>query len=302
MTETNEGAAGPPVGAHGPGTGPAPTGGAGEAEEQRLAEEHRAPTLERFAAHRAAWARNRALRALYEDWYERVRGQLPAPSLGPFVEIGSGPGFAREALPELRLSDIVRAPWHDYEIDAAARLPFAEGALGALVLFDVLHHLASPVRFFEEAARVLAPGGRVVLCEPYVSLLSYPIYRWLHEESLSMDVDPFAEVVLSATAPRDGATPDAARGKDPFDSNQAIPTLMFGRAEGRATFARRFPALDVRPVQHMAGLAYPASGGFSRAPLLPFPLWRGLAALEARLPSAVFRAIGFRMLVVVEKR
>jgi len=34
--------------------------------------------------------------------------------------------------------------------------------VGALVLFDVLHHLASPATFFEEASRVLAPGGRVV--------------------------------------------------------------------------------------------------------------------------------------------
>jgi len=272
-----------------------------------MTEEQRARTLARFAEHRAAWGRNRALRSLYQGWYARIRAHLPAPALGPFVEIGSGPGFAREVVPELRLSDLVRAPWHDYEIDAASRLPFGDGELGALVLFDVLHHLASPSRFFEEATRVLAHGGRVVLCEPYVSPLSYPVYRWLHEESLAMPVDPFAEVVSAAVGRQrrreaGEGTNGGPTARDPFDSNQAVPTLMFGRAPGRATFAERFPALELRAVDRFAGLAYPSSGGFGRAPLLPFPLWNALAALEARLPAAAFHAIGFRMLAVVQKR
>ena len=51
----------------------------------------------------------------------------------------------------------MRAPWHDREVSAEA-LPFADGSVGALVLFDVLHHLPSPRRFFDEAARVLRAG------------------------------------------------------------------------------------------------------------------------------------------------
>jgi SAM-dependent methyltransferase len=253
-------------------------------------EEQRARTLERFAAHRQAWATNVALRTLYQDWYGKVRAQLPAAALGPFIELGSGPGFAREFIPELQLSDLVRAPWHDHAIDAARALPFAERSLGALVLFDVLHHLASPATFFDEATRVLAPGGRVILCEPSVSALSYPIYRWLHDEDLDMGVDPFADASHAPSAP-----------KDPFESNQAIPTLMFARARGRATFAQRFPALTLRSLERFAGPAYPASGGFGRGPLLPLALWKGLHALETALPAATFRAIGFRMLVVLEK-
>lgn len=255
-------------------------------------EEQRARTLDRFAAHRQAWATNAALRGLYAEWYGKVRAQLPAAGLGPFVELGSGPGFAREFIPELQLSDLVRAPWHDHAIDAARTLPFADRSLGALVLFDVLHHLASPTTFFDEATRVLAPGGRVILCEPSVSPLSYPIYRWFHEEELDMGVDPFADASL---APSEGPA------KDPFDSNQAIPTLMFARARGRSTFAQRFPGLTFRSLERFAGPAYPASGGFGRGPLLPLALWKGLHALETALPAAAFRAIGFRMLVVLEK-
>jgi SAM-dependent methyltransferase len=258
-----------------------------------LTAEQRARTLARFEEHRQAWDRNPVLQVLYADWYGRIRRELPAPSLGPWWELGSGPGFARQFIPELSLSDLVAAPWHDREI-AADALPFGDGEIGALVLFDVLHHLPSPRRFFEEAARVLRVGGRLVLCEPYVSALSYPVYKFLHEEPLRLrGVDPFAM----------GEPPTAGKGdKDPFDSNQGIPTLMFGRAAGQAVFERAFPTLALRKLERLAGPSYPASGGFSRGALLPAGLWRRLFSVEQRLPQPFFRLAGFRMLVVLEKK
>jgi SAM-dependent methyltransferase len=225
-------------------------------------------------------------RTLYREWYGRIAAELPPPALGLRVELGSGPGFARQFIPDLELSDIVRAPWHDREA-SAEELPFGDAALGALVLFDVLHHLPNPRRFFEEAARVLRPGGRIVMSEPYISPLSYLVYKLLHEEPLALKVDP-----LALTAP------GAAR--DPFDSNQAIPTLLFRRR--RRAFAEAFPTLVVRRVAYLSGPSYPASGGFSRGRFLPQPIWAALHWIERRLPELVFRMIGFRMLIVIEKR
>ena len=242
-------------------------------------------TLARFEDHRRAWQRNDALRTLYTRWYGLIRQRLPAPSLGPWVELGSGPGFAKQVIPEMQLSDVVQAPWHDKEI-AAEKLPFADGAVGALVLFDVLHHLARPASFFEEASRVLAPGGRLVMCEPYVSPLSFPIYRFLHEERCDFGVDPYGE------RPR----PD---GGDPFDGNQAVPTMLL--MKGQDELLRRFPSLRLVELSRLAGPAYPASGGFSRRPL-PGGLWRALLALEDRLPEVAFKLIGFRLLAVLERR
>lgn len=238
-----------------------------------------ARTLERFEAHRRAWDTNEALRLLYRRWYGRVKQALPAAR--PWVELGSGPGFAREFIPEMELTDVVRAPWHDRQVDAGA-LPHETGSVGALVLFDVLHHLPAPARFFAEAERVLVPGGRVILCEPYVGPLSYPIYRWFHEERLDLTVDPLAET-----------TPG-----DPFDANQAIPTLLLD--SGAPALTIQFPRLRLVRYERLAGPAYPVSGGFSRGPLLPGPLWRTLLAIEDRLPAALFRLIGFRLFAVLE--
>jgi SAM-dependent methyltransferase len=238
-------------------------------------------TLARFEAHRRAWRENQPLRELYQRWYGRVRAALPAQ--GPWIELGSGPGFAREFVPGMVLTDVVAAPWHDRQVDAQA-LPFDDGSVGALVLFDVLHHLPAPARFFGEATRVLRPGGRVVTCEPYISPLSYPVYRFLHEEGLVMGADPWAE---------------SLDGSDPFQSVQSRPTRIF--ADGARDLVRRFPVFRLITLERLAGPSYPAAGGFSRPPLLPLPLWRALVAIEDRLPAAAFRLIGFRLLAVLER-
>ncbi len=246
-------------------------------------------TLVRFEEHRRVWQANPTLRASYGHWYGRLRRALPPRELGPWIEIGSGPGFAREFIPELELTDVVKAPWHARQMSAEA-LDLDDGSVGALVLFDVLHHVAAPARFFHEAVRVLRPGGRIVLCEPYISPVSRWVYGRFHPEPVDMSVDPLVAAVH---------TPEAAR--DPFASNQAIPTLIFARDHGRV-FARMFPLLDVVRVERMAGLAYPATGGFSHPPFLPVSLWRAWFAFENLLPGSLFHGFGFRVLVVVERR
>jgi SAM-dependent methyltransferase len=203
------------------------------------------------------------------------------------VELGSGPGFAAEVIPEMQLTDVVQAPWHTRQM-AAERLPFAAGTVGALVLFDVLHHLARPAAFFEEACRVLPPGGRVVMCEPFVSPLSFPVYRFFHEERCDFGVDPYGD-----------AATEAEQGGDPFDGNQAVPTLLLERR--RDQLLARFPSFRLVELTRLAGPAYAASGGFSRRSL-PAWLWRPLLALEDRLPEVAFRLIGFRLLAVLERR
>jgi len=249
--------------------------------------EQRERTLERFRRHREAWDQNPALRTLYAEWYGRIGAALPPPELGPRIELGSGPGFARAFIPELELTDVVAAPWHDRELSADA-IGGADGSIGALVLFDVLHHLSSPRRFFDEAVRVLRPSGRIVLCEPLISPLSYPVYKFLHEEPVDLSVDPLADQSHGMLAE-----------KDPFDSNQAIPTVLFGR--GRAAFERAFPSLKIISVERLAGLSYPASGGFSRGALLPGVIWHVLHRIEKRLPPPIFRLIGFRLLTVIQR-
>lgn len=59
---------------------------------------------------------------------------------------------------------------HLVEGDAQA-LPFADCEFDAIVALDIFEHVSDDVKAFSEAARVLKPGGKLVL--------SVPAYRWL---------------------------------------------------------------------------------------------------------------------------
>ncbi|MBW2130818.1 MAG: class I SAM-dependent methyltransferase [Deltaproteobacteria bacterium] len=231
---------------------------------------------------RRIWERKPILRRLYHRWY-RLIGEAIRP--GRTLELGGGSGNLKEFFPGTITSDILFAPWLDVVLDAHF-LPFKKESLDNIVLFDVLHHLSRPARFFGEAEKVLRPGGRVVMMEPYVSWFSYVVYRYFHPEGLDGKVDPYGEAF-------------GGSGKEAFKGNQSIPSLMFIKYGRR--FAREFPGFRVIRIDTMDFLVYPLSGGFHNPSLCPVFAFPMLERLERWLKP--FRSfLAFRMLVVIEKR
>lgn len=246
-----------------------------------------AGTAIKLEEHRQLWQRKPALRGVYTDCYRRM---VAACRPGRTLELGGGPGnfrmFADASSIDIVSTDIVFTPWLDAVCDGH-QLPFASRSFDNIVMFDVLHHLARPRLFFDEARRILRPGGRVVAVEPAITYGSRLFYSYLHPEPVRMDEDPLAE-----------GPPEP--GRDPFDSNQAIPTLLFGKHRRR--FDATFPDLAVAPVDHFSFLAYPLSGGFRPWSLVPGPLVTPLLAFERWLEPLLGRWLGFRMLAVIELR
>ena len=234
-----------------------------------LATAQSALATEKLREYRDIWQAKPVLRAVYADCYRRIVEQCVP---GPTLEVGGGTGNLKAYRSHIVASDVQFAPWLDVVADAQ-RLPFATGAFANIVLFDVLHHLERPRLFLMEAARVLTPGGRVVLVEPAITPLSYPFYRFLHPESVRLRDDPLADGALSP-------------GRDPYDANQAIPTLLFGRCRARleALLGGRLVRLD-----HFGLFAYPLSGGFRSWSLLPVSLVGPLLRLEAAIAPLVGR-------------
>ncbi|MGE0611966.1 MAG: class I SAM-dependent methyltransferase [Hyphomicrobiales bacterium] len=240
----------------------------------------------RLVEHRRIWDEKPVLRAIYADYHRRLLDACPP---GPLLDIGGGSAHLKAFRPDAVSVDILPFAGIDVACDAHS-LPFPDGHFAGIVMLDVLHHLDRPVDFLKEAARVLRPGGALAMIEPGMSAVSYPFFRYLHQEPAEMSADPFAPLS------RPGA------GKDPFDSNQAIPTLLFARAGNRRRLLDVVPELEPVQTDWLSLVAYPLSGGFKDWCLLPASLAGPLIALEGKLPGAVRRLCGFRLFVTLRRR
>jgi SAM-dependent methyltransferase len=235
-----------------------------------------------LAGYRDVWDRKPVLRMVYDDFYDRI---ARACQPGRTIEIGGGIGNLKRRVPDVVSTDIQPAQWLDCVADAQ-RLPFAAGCAGNIVMVDVLHHLEYPLLFFREAARVLRVGGRVLMVEPAITWGSTLFYRCLHQEPVRTSAE-----VLNEGIPHPG--------RNPYDSNQAVPTVIVTRERDR--FHGLLPQLRVVKVEWFSLAAYPLSGGFKPWSLINAGMAREILRFERAIEPVLGRFLGFRMMLTVEK-
>lgn len=232
--------------------------------------------------HRKIWFEKPVLRDIYLNYFEMIRN---ASVDGPILEIGGGSGNFKEFLPESISLDVVPLPWLDI-IAYAQMLPFKKESVGNIVMVDVLHHIENPSGFFKEAERILKHGGRIILIEPAITPVSWIFLHLFHLEPIDMRADPLSE-------------PDADPAREPFDANQAIPTLLFGRY--RMHFIRKFPDLSIISLKYLDLFVYPLSGGFRPWCLIPHRHIQGLLGIERNILPVLGPLMAFRFFCVIEK-
>lgn len=223
----------------------------------------------RLEEHREIWESKPVLAAVYSVWFDALLATV-APG-ARVLEVGAGPGFlaahARARRPDLSwiASDVIFAPWNDLTADGLA-LPIRTAALDAILAVDLVHHLARPAAFFREVARVLRPGGHLAVVEPWLTPLSFPIYRWLHQEGCTPGLDPWRPFPEG----RGGA-------KDAFEGDAAVVWRLV-----RDTQEAHWRQLGLDPPRTVVlnGFAYLLTLGFRRASLLPRPLAAPLVRVD----------------------
>jgi SAM-dependent methyltransferase len=230
-----------------------------------------------LARHRAAWQARPELRCVYREWFERLLAAAAARR--PVVEIGSGPGFFKECSPSLVATDVVPGLAVDVRCDADV-LPFRSAGVGAIVMVDTLHHLPRPLDFLAEAARVLKPGGRLAMVEPWITAPSWVLYRYFHHEECRLGVDV--------------ARPFGSDAKAALEGNAAIPYLALARLHEAG-----LPLHLVR-AEPFVGLPYLATFGFKVEKPLPGFVQSLAGAAEAAL-RPLARWLATRIFIVLEK-
>jgi SAM-dependent methyltransferase len=225
------------------------------------------------------WRRKPLLQEIYAGFYRRIV-QLIDPAIpGQVLEIGSGIGNLKTHFKSAICSDLFPNPWLDLVCDGY-ELPFEQGALSHLVLFDVFHHLQSPGAFLKEARRALAPTGRLIIFDPYVSLASFPVYGVLHHEPVAWR-EP---IDRSTVSPR-------PRGYYAAQGNAT--RMFFGDDDSGLTDQWRILHREA-----FACFSYLLSGGYSKPALYPRQLVPALRAVDRQL-SRWPRFFGGRCLVAL---
>jgi len=211
-----------------------------------------------------SWAAKPLLREIYTGFYRRILPWVDLDRPGQLVEIGSGIGNLKAHLPQALATDLFPHPWLDLVCDGYD-LPFRDGSVSNLVLFDVFHHLEAPRAFFLEAARVVGQGGRVILFEPFISLASHPVYGLLHHEPVAMD----KPINMTAHLARPRA----------YYAAQGNATRLFFRQEIPECLA----GWEILHAEAFSAFHYLLSGGYSKPACYPARWLPALLRLDAFL-------------------
>ena len=164
---------------------------------------------------------------VFKNQFHRIIEQIDLTQPGLVAEIGCGKGHFLTELQDAasQYSSAVKVLGVDVSkaVDAlpdkgltgicadGEALPFADGALKALVYDGALHHLIDYESAVREAYRTLQPGGQLILFEPVSSVFSRTVHRLL---------DPIIFEEVEYESPIDQEY------KDHFREDKVIATLQ----------------------------------------------------------------------------
>jgi len=135
-----------------------------------------------FADHAEHWDAIRSLHVPESAVEQRILALLADGMIGRMVDIGTGTGRMIELIGDRAASAlgidrspemlrIARAKLSEAGLGAELRqgdmyaLPIADGAADLVILHQVLHFAQQPAAAIEESARLLAPGGRLLIVD-----------------------------------------------------------------------------------------------------------------------------------------
>ena len=133
------------------------------------------------------------------------------------IELGSGIAASKDfiKIKNFLTTDFNLSPWIDIQNVNALSTPFQDSSKDFIIASNMIHHLAKPTDFFNEARRILKPGGLLLIQEVHTSIFMRIILRLMHHEGYNEQIDVFNRNLICND-------PD-----DLWSANNSIPKLLF---------------------------------------------------------------------------
>lgn len=240
----------------------------------------------RMEAHKYALSIKPILRDIFtefHDLYDQLAKRFFVDVSGIDVELGAGVFPVKMSYKNVLASDVILAQHLDAVFNAE-RIPFVDCMTRSIFCQNSFHHFANPDCFFDEAIRILKPGGGIVLIEPFYGFFASILYKNLFDSEI-FDKNGSWKTEIS---------------NHMHGANQALSYIVFFR--DRKLFEEKYPELELvfsRPIGNF--LRYIFSGGLNFRQIIPNPLIPLLRVIEWIL-SPLHNLFALHYVIVVRKK
>jgi ubiquinone/menaquinone biosynthesis C-methylase UbiE len=199
------------------------------------------------------------LRHLLHNRYNWMNSYIKKGDKG--IDLGCGSGLSKEFIKSknFQITDFADYPWLDIPNVDALSTRFDAESIDYIVSSNMIHHVPYPLRFFEEAYRILKPGGVILIQEIHASFMMRLFLRLMRHEGYSFDVNVFD---------REEVCTDES---DLWSANCAIPRLLFDDIK---KWEREVPNFKILKYSYSEFLTFLNSGGvIAKVFFIPLPLF-----------------------------
>ena len=133
------------------------------------------------------------------------------------IEVGSGIGFSKDYIKNknFKTTDLSSDEHLDVKNIDAQSTNFKDESMDYVIASNMVHHIPYPIKFFKEMNRILKKNGKLIIFEPYCSVLLQTVTILMRHEGFDFSVNPW-----------ENQSPKSDE-NDVWDGNIAISNLIF---------------------------------------------------------------------------
>ena len=159
--------------------------------------------------------KNQNVKFLLKNRFEWMNKYINENDVG--IEVGSGSGFAKDFIinKNFKLTDLSSDDHLDFKNIDAQDTKFSDESFDYVIASNMIHHIPYPIKFFNEIHRILKKKGKLIIFEPYCSVILQFATILMKHEGFDFTINVWDEKKPKSDE------------HDLWAGNMAVPNLLF---------------------------------------------------------------------------